>query len=136
MMVGNPRRAAVMIVRLAEPAGVRELQTHEQAVERAERGAMGILQLVEQRGQAAAVRLRGERLIGIGPPVGPHGRRFAAPNQFRPAEAEIPPPPQHMLRRRAVAIGVPAFHRMDAPAIADLKPGHRNRRGQRRTVRC
>ncbi len=121
MMVGDPRFEA-FIVRAREAAGVGELQADEQIVVGAERFAMGVAAGGQQIGQAVAVARRGERLIGIRPAVGLHGGRFAAPDQLGAAQAEVPPAAQRVRRRRAIAVGVPAFHRMDAPAIADREP--------------
>ena len=78
---------------------------------------------------------RGEGLVGIRPAVGLDRGGFATPNPLRAAQAEVPPATQCVGRRRAVGIGVPAFHRMNAPAIADRKAADVERRRQRRAFR-
>ncbi len=47
MMVGDPRRHAVVVGRLAESAGVRELQAHEQVIDMAALLAVTCIELVE-----------------------------------------------------------------------------------------
>src|SRR4029077_16032973 len=131
MVIRDPRLEFFVIVRLAEPAGVRELQADHEAVERAERLAMGVLAFAEQRGQPGAVRRGGERLIRIRPAVRSDGGRFAAPDQLRAAESEVAPPPPRVLARRAIGIRVPTFHRMNAPAIADGESADRDWLGER-----
>ncbi len=135
-MVGDPRCAAEVIGGFAESAGVRQLQADQQAIERTERRAVCIRQLGEQGSQASSVRWRGERLVGIGASIGSYGGGLAAPDELGAAAAKVAPPPQRVLTRGSIAVGVPAFHRMDAPAIADVIAGDLDRRGHRRAFCC
>ena len=73
--------------------------------------------------------------LGFARPIGLHGGGLAAPDELGAAAAEVAPAAERVLAGRAVAIGVPAFHRMNAPAIADAAAGDRHRLGQRRTLR-
>lgn len=90
-------------------------------------------QLVEQRLESRAILRRGERLVWVGAAIGLHGSGFATPDELRAAKAEVPPTAKRVLRRRAIAVGVPTFHGMDAPAIADLETTDDDRLGQWRT---
>ena len=90
-------------------------------------------QLPEQSRQARAVRRRGERLVGISASLGHDSGRFAPPDQLCAAATKIAPAAQRVLARRAVALGVPAFHRVNAPAISHGESADLQRHGQRRT---
>ena len=99
MMIGDPRLELLVIVGLAEAARVRELQADEQIVEscRTARDGPACSSSSSAARPARFVR-RGQRLIGIGPAVGLHGRRLAAPDELRAAAAEVPPAPQRVAR--------------------------------------
>ena len=132
MVIRDPRRTLVMIVRLAEAARVRELQADEQAVERAERLAMGIVQLAQQRRQPGAIRLGGQRLIRIGPPVGCTAAASPPQMSFAPLR------PKFRHRRSVCSDGEPS-RLASQPSIGWMhqrlptaKPANLQRRGQRR----
>ena len=131
MVVGDPRDTA-RGDRLAEPAGVRELECHDEIVVAAKCLAMCRLHLGEQRREAGAAAGRSAELIGVGPALGEHGHRFAPPDQLRAAEPKVPPAAQEDLGGRALGAAVPAFHRMDAPAVADGAVAEHEWLGQRR----
>ena len=101
-MIGDPRLEPLVIVRLAEPAGVRELQADEQVVERAERLAVGRLQFVEQRGQAGAVRGVASVWFGLARPSG----RTAAASPPQISFAPLSPKFRH--RRSVCSDGEPS----------------------------
>jgi len=56
-------------------------------------------------------------LVRVGASVRPHRHRFTAPDQLRAARAEPLPAAEGQLRGTAVGSAVPAFHRLDAPAV-------------------
>ena len=118
-MVSDTRGALVVVVGFAEAAGVGELKADEKAVERTEGGAMGVGQFAKQRGEAGAVRLSGESLVGVCSAIGADGGSFTTPDEFGAALAEVAPAAERVFGGRTVAIGVPAFHGVDAPAIGN-----------------
>ena len=90
--------------------------------------------LGEQRGEAGAAAGRRGELVGVGPALGEHGHRLAAPDQLRDAEPKVPPAAQEDLGGRALGAAVPAFHRMDGDTVTDglavdLRAGNRLREG-------
>src|SRR5262245_55874486 len=83
---------------------------------------------------------RDHQLVRARAAIMPHRNRFASPDQFRAAAAEIAPPPARQLTRLAVARAVPALHRKDAKAIADVhgvdvQRASKRRRAGRRQLR-
>ena len=92
-----------MVVRLAEPAGVRELQADEQAVERAERRAMGVGQFVQaaRSGRGGSIRVASVWL-GLARPSG----RTAAASPPQMSFAPLRPKFRH--RRSVCALGEPS----------------------------
>jgi len=121
-------------MRAAEPARMGQLQPNQQIVGRAEMLAVGGGQFAQQRRQAGAVFRRGQGLIRVGSAIALHGRRLAAPDQLGTAEPEMAPAAQGVRRRRSVAVGVPTFHRMDAPAVAHTKAADLDGSRQRRAL--
>ena len=117
---------------LGEPAGVGQLQGHQQIVGGAMVLPMALLQGVEQLGKPLSAAGWSAQLPGIGPPLWHHRHRLAPPDQLGTAGAKPLPAAQERLGRQALRCRVPAFHRMDAPAVAYLPAADRNRRGQRR----
>src|SRR5688572_16280098 len=77
-----------------------------------------------------------ERLVRVGPSIGLDGGGFASPDELCAAQAEVSPAAERVRRRGAISIGVPAFHRMDAPAIAQVEWSDVNRRGKWRAFGC
>ena len=73
-------RLELLAVGTREAARMRQLQSDQQVVGRAEPLAMGCQQLIQQRRQPGFVLRCGERLIRIGAAVGLDGGRFASPN--------------------------------------------------------
>ena len=59
-----------------------------------------------------------QELIGICTAVVTYGDRFAAPDQLRAAESEVPPSADASGRWDARRRAVPAFHRQDAEAVS------------------
>src|SRR4051812_48514229 len=89
---------------------------------------------VEKLTQTTSVALGGERLVGIGPARRLHGGGLTAPDELRAAAPEVAPAAQGELARRAVGVGVPALHRVDAPAIAHASTGDCHRLRERRAL--
>src|SRR5690606_6970465 len=67
------------------------------------------------------------------PAVGLDGGRLTTPDELGSAAAEQPPAAQRVFAGAAIRVGVPAFHRMDAPAVTDLERANLARLRQRRT---
>ena len=131
MVVGDPRDAA-RGHRLAEPARVRELKCHDEVVVAPTLLAMRRLHLGEQGREAGAAAGRRAELVGIGPALSEHGHRLTPPDQLRAAEPKVPPAAQENFRGCALGAAVPAFHRMNAPAVAHGAVAEHERLGQRR----
>ena len=81
--------------------------------------AKGLEQLPDALLSPAFVVVHDGKLIWVGPPVGLHGERFAAPDHLASGKTEVFPSPQRMFAGKAFGGAVPAFHRLDGPAIAD-----------------
>ena len=133
MVICQPRLEP-RTVRPAEPARVSQLQADTQPVQCAQARPVGLPQFVQQRGQSGTIVGRSQCLIRIRPAVGHDRGGFSTPDQLRAAEPKVVPTPERVRRRRAIAIGVPSFHGMDAPTIAGLQGAHRQGLSQRRTV--
>src|SRR6185312_14748376 len=73
-----------------------------------------------------------DELLRIGAAVGPHGAGFAAPDELGARQAEAAPAAFGVLGRVAVALAVPAFHRMHGEAVADRHAVDLDRRAERR----
>src|SRR5262249_43377086 len=70
-------------------------------------------------------------LIWIGPAVALDGESLAAPNELAAAFAKMLPTADCVFTRPAVGRAVPAFHRMNAPAVADAESADIERLRQR-----
>ncbi len=75
--------------------------------------------VLAQGGQARLVLVAEAELVGVGPALIGDGGRLAAPDQLGTACAEPPPPAEQDVGGPAVGARIPAFHRMDAPAVAE-----------------
>ncbi len=95
MTIGDSRCSAGGIG-TAEAAGVGQLQAHDEIIRGPTGFLMGGAQLFEQRGQSRSVIGCRERLIRIRSSVRLDRRRLAAPDQFRAAEAKVPPATERM----------------------------------------
>ena len=82
---------------------------------------------------ARRVRPEGE-LVGVRPPVVPHGERLAAPDERRAAHAEVLPSTPRQFGGPPLRRPVPAFHRQNAEAIAGREPATRAGTGERRAA--
>ena len=137
MVIGDDRFELGVVVRLAETAGMRELQSDDDVVLAAGRFLVRGDCDVAQTGDVA-LALRGHReLFWIGAAIKAHRAGFAAPDQFGAAQAETLPTALGVFGRLAVALTVPAFHRMDRQPVADFHAVDFERLRQRRcrTVR-
>ena len=112
--------------RLGAPLGatvatrVRELKPDKQPFVRARRGAVLLdEQLTQPREVILSVRAA-EELIRVGPALVPDRDRFAAPDELRAARAEVAPAAARQLRGAAFGRAVPALHRVNGEAIADV----------------
>ena len=132
-MIGDSRFQTA-VVGPAETAGMSELQSNDKVVARPKLLTMRGGQSGEQRGQPLPIGRRGQRLMRARSTVFLNGRRLATPNQLCAASAELPPTPKGQFRRRSVAVRVPAFHRVDAPAVADFQTAHLERFRERRLL--
>jgi hypothetical protein len=105
---------------------VRELEADEEVVEPTGRLAVaveaGLEEQLEPFGGAVGVVVDHADLVRVRAAVALHGERLAAPDQLRAAASEMVPPADRVLGGLAVGRAVPAFHRVDAPAVADDEP--------------
>ena len=76
---------------------------------------------------------RGQKLPRIGTAVGVNGAGFSTPNQLGAACAKVPPTAEREIGRRAVQVGIPTFHGVDAKTIANDTVGDGQRSSQGRT---
>ena len=134
MVAGDPRLSAGGRG-LGEPAGVGQLQGHQQIVGGAMVLPMACLHRTKQLGKPLSAAGWSAQLPGIGTPLRHHRHRLAPPDQLGTAGAKPLPATQERLGRQALGCRVPAFHRMDAPAVPHLPAAERNWRGQRRAFR-
>ena len=118
MAVRNARLGALGVVGPAEAAGVRQLKADDEIVGGSVPLSMGRHQRLSQPSQIAFVLFVNDELVRIRPAIGPHRHGLAPENELRAAFAETPPAPLHLFRDAARRGAVPAFHRLDGPAIA------------------
>ena len=133
MVVGENRLAA-QGRRLGEPPRMRELQGDDEVVGAAMPAAVGITEGREQRFKALATTDRPAELVGVGAAFGHDSHGLAPPDQLGTALAEALPTAEEDGSGPAVVCGVPALHRMDAPAVARATVPKIDRRGQWRTL--
>ena len=105
-----------------EAAGVRQLQADEQIVAAPELRLVRLHQGLPQLGQAAQVPFVDQELVGVRAAVGPHRHRLAAPDQLGAALPEADPAPASQRAGESALRPVPAFHGLDAEAIAECEP--------------
>ena len=119
MAVGHAGFPALLVVRAAEAAGVRQLEADDEVVDRTPAGEVLGLEDADEFGDAGAVLLVEDELVHVRPPVGAHGHGLGAADQLGAARAEALPASLHLLGDAAGGRAVPAFHRMDGDAVAD-----------------
>ena len=134
VMPPGQRLGAIVDVGPRVASRMRQLETDEQigVGVRAESLAMRGHQLLAQAGDRRQVPRRDQQLMRIGSSVMTDRKRFAAPDQLRPARPEIAPSPPREIARLAVRRSIPALHRQDAEAIADADAVHLDRLRERR----
>src|SRR5262245_22787495 len=132
VMIEDARFELLFVVGPREAPRMRELQADEQVVARPASLFVRRGQNLSQLFEIGRRVVRRHQLVGIRAPVVTDGHRFASPNQFRPALAEIFPAADCQIGRLAVFRPVPAFHRQNAEAIADLEAVELIRLAQRR----
>ena len=132
MVVGDAGFEAVFAVGSAEASGVGELQAEEEVV-----GGVGATLFAVAVEECLGEALHGLEVFGsvvelvwVGPALGDDGEGFAAPDELGSGESEVSPASNGVLRGGAVGFGVPAFHWMDAPAVADGAVAYLDRLGQ------
>ena len=101
------------------PTRVGELETDDEIVGRAAGAAVGVDQLLAQRGECARRGAVDDELAGVGPAVRPDRHRLPAPHELGAALAEPPPPAPHEVGGPAVGGAVPPLHRQHGEAVAD-----------------
>jgi hypothetical protein len=119
--IEDSRFEPLFVVGPGEAPWMRELQSDEKVVARPASLFVRRGQNLSQIFEIGRRVVRRHQLVGIRSPVVADGHRFAAPDQFRPALAEMFPAADGQLGRLAVSRPVPAFHRQNAEAIADLE---------------
>src|SRR5438477_8948095 len=119
MPIRHARLQTSFVIRFAESAGVRELKTDDEVVRVPAAFLVRANENLTQFGQILPVFLDDDKLVRVRASVGTDGHRFAPVNQLRTALAEALPAPADFLRSAPRRRAVPAFHRLDGPAIAD-----------------
>ena len=133
MVIRDPRLPAGLR-RLGKPSRVRELDRHHEIIVRSIPRPMGLANGGHERAEPAAAECRGGKLVRVRAAFRKDGHGLPAPNQFCTAQAEVSPAAEERVGRQAVGGGIPALHRMDAPAVAGTAAADGDRRGQRRAL--
>jgi hypothetical protein len=61
------------------------------------------------------------QLVGVGAPLRAHSHRLAAPDQLAPAPSKMLPAAEGVFGWATIEGAIPAFHGLDAKAVADDK---------------
>src|SRR5437667_8806701 len=99
---------------------MRQLKADDQIIRVAKTARVRLDQGLAQLCQAGLVGFIDDELIGIGASIRPHGHRFPAEDELRAALAESLPTPKHLWSHAPCCGPIPAFHRLNGVAIADL----------------
>ena len=131
--VGDDRFEFGIVVRLAEATRMGELQADDDVVSvfAGRFFVRGDDALAHGRDIALAL-LGHDELLGIGAAVGAHGASLAAPQELGAGKTEAPPAAFGVLGRAAVALAIPAFHRLNRQTMADGHSVEFERRAERR----
>ena len=117
--VGHAGFPALLVMRAAEAAGMRQLEADHEVVDRTPAGEVLGLEDTHELGDAGAVLLVDDELVHVRPPVGAHGHGLGAADQLSAARAEALPASLHLFGDPAGRGAVPAFHRVDGDTVAD-----------------
>jgi len=117
--VGHAGFPALLVMGTAEAAGVGQLETDDQVVDRTPAGEVLRLEDLHQLRDARLVLGVDDQLVHVRPAVGPDGHGLGAADEFGTARAEALPAPLHLLGGAAGGRAVPALHRMNRDAVAD-----------------
>ena len=90
-------------------------------------GPVGGFEVATERPQVVEAGGPDAQLPRVGPTVGRHRHRLAAPDQLGAALAEALPAAPDEVGRPAVVGAVPPLHRQDRPPVADPAPGQPDR---------
>ena len=125
-----------VVVGMAVPPGVGQLEPDEGVGGRAEALRVGGADLVQQGAQSLRGTFGQHQLAGVAPARLHDGAGLAPEEELGPGNAEVPPAPPGELAGRSVMFAVPSFHGQDAPAVADDAAVHRDllRHGGRRSA--
>src|SRR3569623_368632 len=96
-----------------------ELKTDNEIVGIAKVLLVGFDERIAQGSHAGFVRLVQDDLVGICASFGNYSHGFPAPDEFSATFAEALPASDHRLGHAPRGGAVPAFHRMNGPAIAN-----------------
>ena len=116
--VGDAGLHPVLAEGPAEAAGMSQLQADHEVVGRAEALPVRRGEDLPQLPNSVAGRGASHQLVGIGPPLGAHGKRLASPDQLGAAAPEVAPAAAHEIGGHAVPGAVPALHRLDGEAVS------------------
>ena len=119
MVVGDNRFESGVVVRLAKPTRVRELETDDQSAIIARRLLVRLDQYFAKLRDPTLRVVRHIQLFRIGPTVEAHRAGLAAPDQLGAAETEALPAPLSIFRGSAVKLAIPAFHRLHPKPMPD-----------------
>lgn len=119
MPEGHTRLQALLVVRLAKPSRVGELKTDDQIVGSSVTFPVRLNQNLPNPGQILFVPTGDDELVRIGAAIRAHGHRLTAKNEFRAALPEALPAAADFVGDAASGRAVPAFHRLNRPAIAN-----------------
>src|SRR6185503_13091959 len=100
-------------------AGVRELKADDDVVRRAEAILVRTEQRLAEFSEASLVLVIDDKLVRIRAAIGAYRHGFAAIDHTRAALTEPLPAAVDFVGDGAGRSGVPAFHRLDCPAIGD-----------------
>ncbi len=109
-----------------------ELQSNQKIVRCSDVLTMSRLEDVPKLDQIGHRLLVDHQLIRIGSTVRSNGNSFTTPHQLRTAKPKVLPASTSQLCRTTISCAVPAFHRKNAPSIADFTTNRFERLIQRR----
>src|SRR5216117_3680718 len=131
MMIQNARFYAVVCIRLAESAGMSQLQSDKKSVLRTRGALMFFDKNVSQFGQAHARVVSHHKLIRISASFMRNRNRLPSPDEFRSTLSKSPPPANRMLARSSIRVAIPPFHWLNSDAVSDADSSAHQRQQQR-----
>src|SRR5438067_1067642 len=120
MAIGDARFHRELVVWFAEPAGMSELKADDEIVGFSETLFVRIDQGIAELFQACFILLGDYELVRVGPTIGTNSHSFTAVDELSAALAKALPAAEDVVGDAAGGGAIPAFHRLNGPAVANL----------------